>query len=222
MNAQIVFSSFEELKIQDVSFTDPIRPNVIVAGENIKDWLLDPAYLDSIQNPGEYGGGVCDFVGWGQWLQNSSDYARLSGTDEKRIQYRYSYNRNFSSRRAIDPMDCKEIKIDCEGILSNEWNNWVQLLISKTSLLNTWDWYTYINPQPYTVFTLQSTKNSIESINSQRYLDINTTNNKCLNRQFVTLDVEGLKNAGILTGAFYIAFHTCDCGFYLRSIELIH
>lgn len=32
MNAKIVFSSFEELKIQDVSFTDPIRPNVIVAG----------------------------------------------------------------------------------------------------------------------------------------------------------------------------------------------
>ena len=30
MDAKIVFSSFEELKIQDVSFTDPIRPNVIV------------------------------------------------------------------------------------------------------------------------------------------------------------------------------------------------
>lgn len=33
MDAKIVFSSFEQLKIQDVSFTDPIRPNVIVVGD---------------------------------------------------------------------------------------------------------------------------------------------------------------------------------------------
>lgn len=34
MDAKIVFSSFEELKIQDISFTDPIRPKVIVVGSS--------------------------------------------------------------------------------------------------------------------------------------------------------------------------------------------
>lgn len=215
------------VEIQGVNETvESLSPKIVAGGGgDNKDWLLDPNWLDSLYNGFNYNNndlyGGYDFFGC-RFLSQYEYYTPLiTRNNEKMIHQNHSANVQFFFVKMIDYKKIKRIDIDIE-VYSNVDRQYNMTNVRLASTPNITDHTFGINGTVFRQFDLNNFESSIQAINSQPYLTIHSTDKYRLARQIVSIDVEGLVNDGIITSNFYWGTHRCDCGIYLRSIELVH
>lgn len=216
------------VEIQGVNETvESLSPKIVAGGGgDNKDWLLDPSWLDSLYkglnyNDGEYGG--YDFSGCKYNSQYEYNNYLVTRNGEIMIDHGHSANVNFAFCKTIDYTKVKRIDIDIEVYTNvhRQYNMTDVYLATSPNVSSPYSggisggvvkFIRYLNNYTYTP----------EQINNQTYITLHSESQYKLERQIVSIDLAGLVKDGIVDSNVYLLFHRCDCGFYLRSIELVH